>query len=278
MTKADVAKKQDHDRAEWQRRGVAGTVMLVNANTKEITINTHGRDAKTVVIDASGSGFRRYAPDSIRFADTKPSSLADLQPGDTIRALGDKNEDGTRFKAEELVSGSFQTIAAMVVSVDPGTGDVRVTDLQTKKPVTVKTNQNSMLRRLDERTAGMLARRMRADAGGPGAAPGGPGGERALEGRGAEPAAGGPGGPGGRGNGGGGGDLQQVLDRSPQLSLAELKKGDALIISSSKASDGSAITAMSLVAGVEPFLAAAPRTAGQVNLGSWNIEMNMPEQ
>src|SRR5260370_4505093 len=50
MTKADVAKKQDHDRAEWQRRGVAGTVMLVNANTKEITINTHGReDRKSVV-------------------------------------------------------------------------------------------------------------------------------------------------------------------------------------------------------------------------------------
>ena len=85
--------------------------------------------------------------------------------------------------------------------------------------------------------------------------------------------------PGGRGNfGGGSGDLQQVLDRSPQLSLAELKKGDALIISSSRAADGGAITAISLVAGVEPFLAAAPRSAGQVNLGSWNLEMNMPEQ
>lgn len=288
MTKADVAKKQEHDRAEWQRRGVAGTVMLVNPNTKEITINTHGRDAKTVVIDASAAtGFRRYAADSVRFADTKPSSLAELQPGDTIRALGDKNEDGTRFKAEELVSGSFQTIAAVVVSADPATGEVRVTDLQTKKPVTVKTNQSSMLRRLDERTAGMLARRMRGDAGGPAGTPGGPGAasgapgaERAFEGRGGNaPGGGAPGGPGGRGNmGGGGGDLQQVLDRSPQLSLAELKKGDALIISSSKAADGSAITAMSLVAGVEPFLAAAPRTAGQVNLGSWNIEMNMPEQ
>ena len=57
-----------------------------------------------------------------------------------------------------------------------------------------------------------------------------------------------------------------------------MKKGDALIIYSSKAADGSAITAMSVVAGVEPFLAAAPRTAGQVNLGSWNLEMNMPEQ
>ncbi len=273
MTKADVAKKQEHDRAEWQRRGVAGTVMLVNTSTKEITINTHGRDAKSIVIDASGTAFRRYAPDSVRFADTKPSAFTDVQPGDTIRALGDKNEDGTRFKAEELVSGSFQTIAATVVSVDPSTAEVRVTDLQTKKPVTVKTNQSSMLRRLDERTAGMLARRMRGDAG----APGGPG--AAAAGGPGEPSAGAPGGPGGRaGFGGGGGDLQQVLDRSPQLSLAELKKGDALIISSSKASDGSAITAMSLVAGVEPFLAAAPRTAGQVNLGSWNIEMNMPEQ
>jgi hypothetical protein len=273
MTKADVAKKQEHDRTEWQRRGIAGTVMLVNASTKEITINTHGRDAKTVVIDASGAGFRRYASDSVRFADTKPSSFADLQPGDTIRALGDKNEDGTHFKAEELVSGSFQTIAATVVSADPATGEVRVTDLQTKKPVTVKVNQSSMLRRLDERMATMLARRMRGDAAGPGAAGG--------EGRGEGPSVGGPGGPGGpggRGNFGGGGDLQQVLERSPQLSLAELKKGDALIISGSKVTDGSPITAMSLVAGVEPFLAAAPRTSGQVNLGSWNLEMNMPEQ
>src|SRR4029077_1278920 len=118
--------------------------------------------------------------------------------------------------------------------------------------------------------------------------PGGPriltyrpgGGDAGAGGRGESSGPGGPG-PGGRGfggGGGGGGDLQQVLDRSPQLSLAELKKGDALIISSSKASDGSAIMAMSLVAGVEPFLAAAPRTAGQVNLGSWNLEMNMPEQ
>ena len=289
MTKADVAKKQERDRAEWQRRGIAGTITLVNSASKEITINTHGRDAKSVVIDASSAGFRRYAPDSIRFADAKPSSLPDLQPGDTIRALGDKNEDGTRFKAEEVVSGSFQTIAAQVVSVDPASGEVRVTDLQSKKPVTVKTNQSSMLRRLDERIATMLARRMRGDAGGPAGPSGGPGagasapgGERVFEGRGGNPtpgAQGVAGGPGGRGNfAGGSGDLQQVLDRAPQLSWAELKKGDALIISSSRAADGGAITAISLVAGVEPFLAAAPRSAGQVNLGSWNLEMNMPEQ
>jgi hypothetical protein len=59
----------------------------------------------------------------------------------------------------------------------------------------------------------------------------------------------------------------------PQLSLSELKKGDAVIVSSSKTSGDSAITAFTFVAGVEPFLAAAPRTAGQVNLGSWNLDL-----
>ena len=54
-----------------------------------------------------------------------------------------------------------------------------------------------------------------------------------------------------------------MLERAPQLMLAELKKGDALIISGSKA-EGSTVTAIALVAGVEPFLAAAPaRRASQ---------------
>ncbi len=284
MTKADLAQKHERDRAEWQKRGIAGTVESVNADTKEITINLHAREPKLVVIEASGAGFRRYASDSVRFADAKPSSFAELQIGDTVRALGDKNEDGTRFKAEEVVCGSFQTIAATVVSVNAEKGEVVVTDLKSKKPVTVQTNQNSMLRRLEERTAGFLARRMRPDmAGGPGSPasgrmtvdahqPGGPGG----------PGGPGPGGPGGSRpgvpGGGGGFDLQQLLERSPQLTLSELKKGDALIISSSKAADGGAITAISLVAGVEPFLAAAPKTAGQVDLGSWSLSVGMPEQ
>ena len=279
MTKADLAKKQAQDRVDWQRRGIAGTVVSINADAKEITVNTHGRDAKDIVIEASAAGFRRYAPDSVRFADAKASSFAELRPGDAVRALGNKSEDGSRYKAEELVSGSFQTIAATVNSADAATGEVQVTDLQTKKTVTVKTNQSSMLRRLPEGMAAILARRMRSDAGAPGA-----GGPVDGAGRGgADSAAGGrgdSGGPGGRGGfgGGAGGDLQQVLDRAPQLSLSELKKGDALIISSSKSGDGSAITAITLVAGVEPFLAAAPRTGGQVNLGSWNLDPGVPEQ
>jgi hypothetical protein len=281
MTKADLAQKQQHDQAEWQTRGVAGTVASLNADSKEVTITTRGREPKTMVIDASSANFRRYAADSTKFADAKPSSIADLQPGDTLRALGDKNEDGTRLKAEELISGSFATIAGTVDSVDPASGEVRITNLQTKKPLVVRTNQNSLLRRLDPQMAAMLARRLRPDTaagGGPGAL-GGPGAGGRPEGA---PPQGGPGGQGGfrggSGGGPGGGDLQQILERMPQLSLSELKKGDAVIVSSSK-SPGDSVTAFAFVAGVEPFLAAAPRTAGQVNLGSWNLDLGGgPEQ
>jgi hypothetical protein len=277
MTKDDVAKKQQQDHADWQKRGIVGTVTSVNLDTKEITVNLHGRDAKSLVIEAGTTRFRRYASDSVRFADAKPSSFAELQPGDTVRALGDKNEDGSRLKAEELVSGSFQTIAGTVISVNNTTGEVQLMDLKTKKPVTVRTNPNSMLRRLEERTATMLARRMNppAEGGSPGGDPGS-GNTRTLD----VPRAGGAPGSAGPGGGmrGGSFDLQAILERSPQLALTELKKGDALIVSSTKGAEGSSMTAISLVAGVEPFLAAAPRRAGQVDLGSWSLGMGAPEQ
>jgi hypothetical protein len=274
MAKSDVAQKQQRDQADWQKRGVTGIASAVNPATKEIIITTRGRDSKTVTLDASGAVFRRYAPDSLKFADAKPSSLAEVQPGDTIRVLGDKSDEGTRLKAEEVVSGAFETFAGTVISVDAASGEVRLTNLQTKKPVPVKTNSATQLRRIDEQTANMLARRMRPATPGEASPQGGPPPA-------AERAAGGDGAPGGRGFGGGrgsggGGDLQQVLDRSPQLSLAELKKGDAIIVSGTKVPEGAPITAFSFVAGVEPFLAAAPRTAGQVNLGSWSLEVGGP--
>jgi hypothetical protein len=292
MTKGDLAQKHDQERADWQRRSTTGVISALSPENKEITITTRGRDSKTLTIDVSSAAFQRYSPDSVKFADAKPSSFGDLQPGDTVRVLGNKSEDGTHLKAEALVSGSFETIAGTVDSVDPATGEVHITNLQTKKPVVVRTNQNSLMRRLDPQIAALLARRLRPDAaagGAPGGSQGGAGVAGGAKPEGAPAPAGGPGepggqaggqgrvrgfgGPGGGPGGAGGGDLQQVLERAPQLSLSELKKGDAVIVSSAKVPGNAPVTAFSFVAGVEPFLAAAPRTGGQVNLGSWNLDV-----
>src|SRR5438309_1037667 len=40
MTKADITKKQEQERAEWRRRGILGVVSAVKPDTKEIAIST----------------------------------------------------------------------------------------------------------------------------------------------------------------------------------------------------------------------------------------------
>ena len=258
MSKADIAKKQERDRAEWQKRGIVGTVSAVNAEAKEITVAARGRDTKTVVVDAAAvQDVKRYAEQSTKFADAKPAPVAQIQPGDTIRVLGDRNEDGTRMKAEEIVFGSFQTIAATISSIDAEKGLVRVQDLNTKKPVEVTVSKDTLVRRMPAMMAQGMAARMRG-----GAPPNTP------------PPAGAPPPPARPG----GGDLAQMLERLPPVPLSELKNGDALIINSSRPTDLSKITALTLVAGVEPFLQAAPRNAGAINLGGWNLDGGIPEQ
>ncbi|MFN7992621.1 MAG: hypothetical protein U0Q18_03425 [Bryobacteraceae bacterium] len=62
----------------------------------------------------------------------------------------------------------------------------------------------------------------------------------------------------------------------PALKLEDLKAGNAIIISSTEGSDPGQVTAITLVAGVEPILTAAPSGAQRaMMLGSWNLDMNM---
>jgi len=213
--------------------------------------------ARLVTVEApAGVPLRRYAPDSVRFADAQPSSFEALNVGDRLRVLGDRSADGSRIKAEEIVFGAFRNIAGLVKTVDAETGEIHVTDLETKKPVLVRVNADSMLRRMPEGMAMMIARRRQAAANG-GAPPPAQG----------QPGQGGPGSGGPRGPRGGM-DFQQVLERMPALTLAELKPGDALIISSTKGADSSEATAIVVVAGVESLLASAAGGPGMGGIGS----------
>src|SRR5579862_1337382 len=215
MTKGDIAKKQAADRAEWTRRGVAGTVVEVNAEAKEITIKARGVEGpKPLRVQvANGAMVRRYAPDSVKFADAVAGTLADIKVGDQVRALGEKSQDGLVLTADELVSGTFRNIAGTVISVDADGKSVKITDLDTKKPVLIRVNGDSNLRRMSPMAAQMIANRNSGGApgGGPGGAP--PGGPPRAEGPQGGAPGGGPGGSGGGRPGGGMGrgpfDMQQ---------------------------------------------------------------------
>jgi hypothetical protein len=62
-----------------------------------------------------------------------------------------------------------------------------------------------------------------------------------------------------------------MLDQAPALALSELKPGDALIVLSTEGAKLGEVTAITVLAGVEPILAAQPKGSNQMVLGPWNM-------
>src|SRR6266496_1851401 len=151
MKKSDIAQKQQQERDEW-RKGVGGLVKEVNAAAGTISIaNSLAASGKPIAIHVSPqTDVRRYSPDSVKFEDAKPSTLDQIKAGDQVRARGTKNADGTEFTAQAIVSGAFRELAGTVVSTDATNNILTITDLATKKPVTVKIGAESMLRKLPQ--------------------------------------------------------------------------------------------------------------------------------
>lgn len=251
MTKADLAQRRERERAEWQKRAVAGTISALNAETEEITLSVRSSaGTRTLIIEPSQETiFHRYAPDSVRFVQAKPSSFGELKVGDALRILGEKNSDGTRIKAEEIVSGSFRNIAGIVSAIDAAAGEIRITDLQSRRVLRVQITSDTMLRRMPATKAGTPANRPQGGGSGPAS--------------------------GGRPSGGstqgatGGGGLTDP-ERMSLLSLRELKRDEAIIVLCTVGTEPSRVTAIVVMAGVESLLGPAVQDQTQV-VGPWNF-------
>jgi Domain of unknown function (DUF5666) len=260
MKSTDVEAKKAKDRDDWQKRGIGGLVSAVDPATGTITISTgSGASTKTIAIRTTKNTIlRRYAPDSVKFDDAKPSPLDQIMQGDQLRARGTKSEDGSEFQADEIVWGTFRNIAGITTSVDSGANTITVTDLITKKPVVVKVTDQSQLRKIPAQMAQMIAFRLK---GGGAGAQGGPQGSSGTRPQGGAASAGGVSGNGGQGPGGmggGRGDLQQLVNRLPTATLSDFQKGDAVMVVSTQGTDSGGVTAITLLGGVEAILAAAP--------------------
>jgi hypothetical protein len=284
MKRADVEARQQHDRDDWQKRGVAGVVKAVDAATATVTISVSGMSAsKNVAVHTTkDTVVRRYAPDSVKFDDARTSTLSQIQAGDQLRALGSRSADGNDVVAEEIVSGAFRNIAGTISSIDAGAATMNVQDLLTKKNVLVKITSESQLRKLPPQVAQRIAMRLKGAAAGaiPGAAgatgagaasPGGSGGGQGSQSASAAPSSGtGAGGGMGSGRSGAAPDFQQMLSHMPAATLADLQKGDAVIMVATQGTSAG-VTAITLLAGVEPILQAAPSAASALMLSPWSL-------
>ncbi len=275
MKGSDVAARQQQEKDDWQKRGIGGLVSEVDpaAGTVTISVTTFAGSKKVLIQTNKKTVIRRYAPNSVKFDDAKASKLADIHPGDQLRARGNKNADGTEFAAEEIVSGSFRNIAGTITAVNASDNSLTVMDLLTKKQVVVQVSADSQLRKLPQMMAQRIAMRLKGQTpeGQPGAGGAPANAPAANPGSGAPQGA--PGGAGGYGGGAarsGGGDLQQILSRLPAMKVDDFQKGDAVILVSTEGTD-SAVTAITLVGGVEPILTAAPAGRQAMVLSPWSL-------
>jgi len=254
MTKSDLASARDAERLDWQQRGIGGTVQAVNPETKEIKVaspaapSAPGNPTRVVsIVLKADAVLLRYAPDSVKFSDAKPNTFEQIKVGDQLRALGAKSDDGSRFTAEKLVSGTFRNFGVAVVSVDVENRVIIGKDLVSDQAILVRTNADSKLHHLPPSVAHVLAV-LNSGGGAVGKAANEAGGEQL--------------------------DVQQMLERAPVLDLGEIKPGDPLIVVSTEGAKPSEVTAIEVLADVAPILAARPKGSNQAVLGSWSLSMN----
>jgi Cu/Ag efflux protein CusF len=282
---SDIAQLHKKTDEEWQTQSVHGTVKSVDAAAKRIVISARGGfgPPKEVILDASGSvEFERFSLTSGKY---EPSSagLTPIQTGDQVRLIGQKNADQTEIKLEAIQSATFKSLPVTVKSVDTATGTIAATDLVSKKPITINVKPDTQLKRLDDATALLMARRLNPtfqnETGRGGRGGRGQGANPSTTGQ--APATGGSttgvsafagrGGQGGGGRGGRNADPDKLLDQQPTIELADLKAGEPVVVTGGPSSDMTTLTATSVVAGVDPILRAAPDRGADPLAGNWNF-------
>jgi hypothetical protein len=264
MKHEDILQRQAREQEEWQR-GVGGLVKSVDAahGTIVIATNTLGPAKDLTILITGNTILRRYAPDSIKFDDAKPAPIAEIKPGDQLRARGAKSPDGATLTADEIVSGTFRNIAGIISSIDTAAGTLTVQDLAAKTPVTVRATAETQMRKLPLPFAQRIAMRLKGE---PPAPPGerNPGTTAQMRnGTGMRPGA--------NGGGNGGMDLQQILSRMPAATLSDLQKGQAVMIVATQGNAAQEVTAITLLSGVEPILESTSKGGREMLLSPWSL-------
>ena len=285
---ADLSKRVLDTAAQW-KNATRGLATAIDPAAKTITIATRaGQTTRETVLDISGKvDFRHYKPETGQY---EAGLLASIRTGDQILVLGQRS--GETIKADSIGFGSFKTIGVVVKSIDAASNTIIGTEAGSKKPITVTLRADTSVKKFSEMSANMVARMLNPtmqNAGGrggavrgegaPGAAPGGAGarGGPPAGATAGGPPAGGPGGaPGGRGGPGGGRgragmDIGSLIEQQPTIQLAELKAGDALIVTGATGVDSAKLIATALIAGVEPILRAAPSNGADPLAGAWSV-------
>jgi hypothetical protein len=234
--------KRRHDREEWIKRGLTGVVTSIDPEKKEIAVRARLPEGEQQIIMTTGEkvAFRRYSGESIRYSDSRPSSFAELKVGDQLRALAERAADGTHFTPEEVIFGTFRTVAGKITGVNAASGEVAITNVQTNQSLQIVVNKDSVMRRLSPEVGKLLVQRVL------------PGPAATTENN---------------------ASLQSVIDKQAPATIAELKPGDAVLVSTTIGDNPQRATAIVLTVGADELAKLLAQPSGRRKL---NLELGLP--
>lgn len=288
MARTDLAARNEAELRAWRERGVSGTLISADPANREFILQTAATPAapgapgapgapaggpapvNTVVVDATKAVIHRYADNSVKFDDARPSTVTEMEPADQVRVLGTRAADGRKITAERVVFGHFSTRALAIEKIDPASGVISVKDLQSNQKFTLTVSAGGAIRKIPAEMAAMFGGG--APGGGrPGVGGGGRQSGGAMGGGQAGASGGPPGGamggarpngprPGGGGRGGRG--MEDMVERMPTITLADLKKDDWIGAVVGRIDASGKAVAFNVLAGIEVFAARANRSGG----------------
>jgi hypothetical protein len=150
VSASEIARRNAAERLDWEKRGITGVVAAREGDDIVLETRTTQGAQRTTLAVSSKTTVRRYAPDSVKFADAELASLAQIAVGDQARARGDRSEDGSRLTAQDVVFGTFLTTLGKVEAVDREKGEVRIVDLTSKKPLVVRVTADTRMKKLPD--------------------------------------------------------------------------------------------------------------------------------
>jgi hypothetical protein len=262
LSRADIKRRRESEIDEWRRRGISGLVQEVSPQTRQITLQVRRRGAGSLIITAlEKCVFRRYAPGSGKFADSRVSSFDEISVGDQAWVLGNQSTEGNALTAEQIVSGSFQTLGCIVTEVVLPDNEIKVTTIDKKRLVTISITKNSALRRISVEAGNAIATAVIAGRAAQKESPlvQGPNPTDAVHTQKDNRAT--------RRPETDASDIQRIIDRLPIISLTDIKVGETLAVTGTLGQDKSHLAAIRIVSGADAVLnALKPKSGKQLSV------------
>jgi hypothetical protein len=213
----DIARRNEAERLDWQKRGVTGVVASKNGDEVTIDLRTAQAGRTAIIAATAKTKVRRYPAGSVKFTAALPCALSEILVGDQVQARGEKSADGSRITAEDIVFGTFLTKMGSITAVNREAHEIEIAETADGRPWTIRITAESQLKTLPDLRA-IFAVASSAGRGGASPHPG-------------------PYLP----------DMAQMLRSLPPARLEDLKIGGGVLLTSAGASKSGDLTAIMLL-------------------------------